>query len=589
MGTPVVRVLFLHPADDPEVGPWADQKWSRVIDLGLAGSGAYSRWRKKFDCPVEPITSLRDGFNEIRRVGEILKLGSGRLLDADGLDWWDLTSVLFHEQIETLVLLKRAAGTLGAEGEVHLTRPGFHADALRALLGARLQTFTGRGSEKGPRHYLRTFSRLPMWQLGQIFWDKYDTGYQIRGRFSPKRRASDTPVVLLPSAYVNVSRTEIAYGSLVPDLKFLLAVTRQSGWMKNLPPNVDAAWLSSYASLEPKRRQSEFVDLMERWHPLRRELQSIPEMSAMFALGCMEVGHLIRQGLEVRDAWRNVFEREPIQAVFCADDSNPHTRIPLLLARKRGLPNVSCHHGALDGRYMIKPSQADTILAKGKMEQDYLVRVCGVPSEHVEVGAPSLSSATRVDSPRGDSSPIVFFSEAYEIFSGRAEEFYRDVLPPLADLAMQTNRELIIKLHPAESHSERSKMAERILSPAQRIRVTVRSGTLTQEFLKQIWLGVTVLSTVAVECSQLGVPCFLCQWLEFWPYGYIDQFTRFGAGYRLKSPAEIRAIPQILETYSLPANVGENVSSPIDPARLEELLTGRTLSATLSQNMDRAV
>ena len=51
---------------------------------------------------------------------------------------------------------------------------------------------------------------------------------------------------------------------------------------------------------------------------------------------------------------------------------------------------------------------------------------------------------------------IVFFSEVYEISGGgRAKEFYRDVLPPLADLAIQEHCQLVVKLHPAESLAER--------------------------------------------------------------------------------------------------------------------------------------
>ena len=33
---------------------------------------------------------------------------------------------------------------------------------------------------------------------------------------------------------------------------------------------------------------------------------------------------------------------------------------------------------------MFKRAHADVVLAKGKMEQDYLVRVCGVPRARVE-------------------------------------------------------------------------------------------------------------------------------------------------------------------------------------------------------------
>src|SRR4029077_549128 len=151
----------------------------------------------------------------------------------------------------------------------------------------------------------------------------------------------------------------------------------------------------------------------------------------------------LRHGLEVRDAWRNVLDSEPVEAVLCADDSNPYTRIPLLLAQARGLPNVACHHGALDGRYIFKRTYGDVIWAKGKMEEDYLVRRCGVPPERVEVAAPALAADWRQREPskRDTFRPyILFISEAVEVSGGRSEEFYRDLLPPLADLALATGR-----------------------------------------------------------------------------------------------------------------------------------------------------
>ena len=156
-----------------------------------------------------------------------------------------------------------------------------------------------------------------------------------------------------------------------------------------------------------------------------------------------------RHGLEVRDAWQNVLDNEPIQAVLCADDSNPYTRIPLLLAQARGLPNIACHHGALDGRYVFKRSYGDVIWAKGKMEEDYLVRKCGVPQERVEIAAPALPENwnTLDKTNRQDFKPyILFFSEACDVSGGRQEEFYRDILPPLAELSdgggAQTDREV---------------------------------------------------------------------------------------------------------------------------------------------------
>src|SRR5438874_6730915 len=94
-------------------------------------------------------------------------------------------------------------------------------------------------------------------------------------------------------------------------------------------------------------------------------------------------------GLAVRDAWNELFDSEKITACLCADDSNPYSRLPLIIAKKRGIPALACHHGALDNRMAIKKLHADLYLAKTEMERDYLVRVCRVTKERIVTGAPA--------------------------------------------------------------------------------------------------------------------------------------------------------------------------------------------------------
>ena len=109
---------------------------------------------------------------------------------------------------------------------------------------------------------------------------------------------------------------------------------------------------------------------------------------------------------------------------------------------------------------------------------------CGVPQERVEIAAPALPANWKtLQEPNRFRPRLFFISEAYDMSGGRTEEFYRDVLPPLADLALATGRELIVKLHPGESHRERTAMAERVLSAKQRGVMRIVSGPLTEELL----------------------------------------------------------------------------------------------------------
>jgi hypothetical protein len=572
-----MKVLLIHSEDDPEKGPWASLPWDRIVDLGLGGVNSYERWTRRFQCPVTTLNSQRDGFDDFRKVRDVLGRGCGRLIDEHGLDWWELMSVLLTGQVEALILLQRLAQTLGSDDEVHVSQPGLHAGLLRCLLPAGVRVFPSRRGAKigGLGHYVRVSNKLSAPQMIDVFWDKYDAGYQFRGRLVRKRQPSTLPAVLLPTAYVNVSRTGIAYANTFPEENFLLVATRRSGWVEDRPKNVGAAWLSSYASVGD--RGDENADIESRWRSLRHELCEGPEFEILNRLGCLDsFPRHFRRGLEVRDAWRNVLDTEPVQAVLCADDSNPYTRMPLLLARDRGLVNIACHHGALDGRYVFKRSYGDVIWAKGKMEEDYLVRQCGVPQERVEIGAPALPVNWNGSeySNHADFRPyLLFLSEACDVSGGRPEEFYRDMLPRLADLALATGRELIVKLHPAESKRERAAMVARILSAEQKAATRIVSGPLTEDLLTKAWFGITILSTVAFECAVRGIPCFLCKWLEFWPYEYVEQFIRFGVGIGLNDPSEIEKIPELLQRHSASAGLSENCWQPVAAGRLRELLS----------------
>src|SRR5438128_816616 len=568
-----MRILLLHPDDSLENGP-CQQKWDQVIDLGKGGCDFYRRSTLQLGCPVVPLDSLRVGVEDFQWVREISESGRNRLLDAEGLDWWELTAIFFHQQIELLGVLRRFAENLKSSDELYITRPGFYADALRFLLRDRLQVLSSRiESNRSALRYVRSAARFPIAQLAEILWDKYDGCYSLRRHFSANRQPSHKPVVLLPSAYINVSRTAIAYARTVRELDFLLVATRRSGWLADASANVTVAKLASYTTdgLDTSR---EYEDLLRKWQILRAELDSIPEIAMLTRLGYLNsFPKLLWQGLAIRDAWRWVFETEPVKAVLCADDSNPYTHIPVLLARNREIPAITCHHGALDGRYLFKQSHADMILAKGKMEEDYLVRVCGVPEENVEIGAPADCSPMCVQR-NGDSAPfITFFSEPYEVASARVEEFYRDLLPPLADMALKTGRKLVVKLHPFESQRERRGLIEKILSREQQAITTLVSGALSEDLLQRTWAGITVLSTAASECAVRGIPCFLCGWLEYSQYGYIEQFEQFGVGKVLRWPVEIAEIPQLIRRYRQP-EVSSNLWQPVTSARLQELFSG---------------
>src|ERR1700685_4266383 len=190
-----MRILLAHPGDDPETGLWAAQPWDRIVDIGLAGIDSYQRWQQRVQCSVSTLHSLRNVFEDFRRVRSLMDLGCGKLVDQHGLDWWEIMSILLHGELEALIILQRFAQTLGSADEVHVTRPGLHTSLLQCLVPDRVRVFPLRPASRdsGLAHYVRVCKKLSTSQIADVFWDKYDPGYQLRGRLSRKRVRSPRP------------------------------------------------------------------------------------------------------------------------------------------------------------------------------------------------------------------------------------------------------------------------------------------------------------------------------------------------------------------------------------------------------------
>ena len=503
------------------------------------------------------------------------------MVDEEGIDWWGLTSLLVAQDALLVVALRRAAAEIGPSAELWATRAAGPAGLLAVLLERTVHVFGERGLARSAARAMRyagLFRRFSVTQIKEILLDKYDSGYQWRSRFARRRPSFVEPVVLVPSAYGNVSRMAAAYARMLPQQTFLTVATRQSGRQFVAPPNVRLRDLGDYAKTDPPL--AEITSLLERWTKLRTDMRSTPDLDVLSRAGVLDpIASWIRDSISVRDAWREVLEREPICGVLCGDDSNRYTVLPVLLAARRKIPTVDFHHGAFDGRYLLKDLPCDVYLAKNEMERDYLLRVCGLPAARVEVGAPSQGTEQSVREPGGPHRPderstsAVFFSEPYEGVGMRAEEVYRELLPPLCDLARANGHGVIIKLHPFESRSQRARMVRDILGLEDARLVTVVDGPLTDELMSQVWFGITVESTSVMDCLKKGIQCFLCGWLTLWPFEYAQQYARFGVGEALQRVEEIGEIPRRLGDFHNPAGERASLATAADPVLLQRWLT----------------
>jgi hypothetical protein len=574
-----LKTLIVHPEDSPCSGPWVGEKWDLIVDLGKSSVFTRAAWQERLNFPILPLDSLRRGTQDFDLIRQLLHAGRNQLVDEIGLDWWDLVSVFIYSALEEAVLLGRLAGELDATAELYATRQGWPASGIALLLKRSLRTFPGTPRSSHFHHYSDLLRKFSFDQLAQIFLDKYDLRYQWRARFARKRRGGQGPFVLLPSAYTNVSRVALAYASMLPEQSFLLVATRRSGTHFDPAPNVTCASLAAYAG-GPKP-QVEYLEILRKWRTLKQSLGLLRAMDLLLRAGLLESfpNHL-RDGLAIRNAWRNVLSQERVVAVMCGDDSNPYTRLPVLLARQQGIPTLDFHHGALDGRFLMKELSSDLYLAKGEMERDYLVRVCRLPAERVILAGPAPPpSIPTHERGKDKGSLILFFSEPYEAGGSRTEEIYRELLPPLARLAREFGRKLVVKLHPFESRHERMGIVAKVLPPKDAALLEVVGGPFSPQLVVKAWFALTVESTTVIDCSLLGVPCFLCEWLNHLPYGYTRQYARFGVGRILKSPIQLNELPRLLAEPAIPLS-RDCLLKPMDPEWLRRTITTGSCAAT---------
>jgi len=570
-----MRVLLLHPEDSPRSGPWSRERWDLVVDLGASTPFSRQRWEKECGCPFLCADSFREGVADARRVREIFAVGRGRLIDDVGLDHWELISVAFVLQALVVLQLLRLRDQIPQGAEVWCTRTDWPVNLFALLLERPARTFD-RGRPKAiavAAHYVEVLRRFPASQIREILLDKYDSGYKWRSRFAATLVRSHQPVVLVPSAYKNVSRMAAAYADLLPQQRFLMIATRESARQFVEPGNVQVRDLAAYARQSVSL--SETRALQEHWSVLRKNLESSHVLRWMFAAGVFDpVPAWLDDNIRSRNAWSEVLDREPVCGVLCGDDSNRFTRMPVLLAAKRNIPTANFHHGALDGRYLYKELPSDLYLAKSEMERDYLLRVCGLSADRVVIAPPAAEHARPSKRSLSEARYAVLFSEPYEASGLRCEEVYRELLPSLWRVARENGRELVIKLHPFESRSERTRILKSVLPAEDARRVRVIEGSLSGELMEQAWFGITVESTTVIDCLQNGVGCFLCRWMSLSPYEYAQQYLRFGVGEMLESAEQIADIPGRLTESYRQASVHSQAAAS-DPETLRQWLARR--------------
>ena len=568
-----MKILLLHPGDDLPEGKRCGE-WDTIVDFGRAPASTYDSWSKQTGCRVMSLFDFSEDTHDLRRCRDLLRLGMGHLIDGQGLDWWDVVSLELVPDLLQLMLTDRLAKLITTPYELYSSRPLPLATFLEKRLGVKIEILASvwRSAQQRVRHYAGVLSRLNSAQLAQVVQDKFDPFHSMRRRLYRRRFVTNRrPIILLPSAYVNVSRAAVSYAELVPNYEFLLVWARRNARLGSLPANVRAAPLDSY--FRPTG-DNEADALQAKWRILKPKLlETAVEFRDADSAGMLDrIPSRLRWAVRIGAAWNNVFESENITGCLCADDTNPYTRIPLMMAKNKGIPTLACHHGALDSWMTLKTLQADFYLAKCEMEDDYLQRVCGVEEERIALARLTQSRTFRSATDRGKAPWLVFFTEPYQTAHWRSGEVYRELLPKLWELAQSCGLTLVFKLHPFESVKSHRRILRRYLPEHER-RIEIVAGPPSAELWRKTRVAMTVQSSTALECAEHGIPVFLCAWLRDSYSGYVRQYARFGVGQVLESAEQIAEIPRLLETYD-DRPLRQSAPPTIDSVELVRLFAG---------------
>src|ERR1700736_485190 len=298
-----MKVLLLHP-EDALAQSYPVQRWDLVVDIGRAPAETYQRWSREAGCSVISIYDHAEETEDLYRLRELLRLGAGRVTDQWGIDWWEVLSLEIASHLQQLMLVRRLSKELDAGCELYSSRPDRLATALQKLLDARL-TILESGFQSiihRAKHCRNLFSHLDAVQLLQVLEDRFDSEHSIRRYFTRRRQTSGQPIILLPSAYINVSRTALSYAEQLPDHQFLLAHSRSNAKLSSLPKNVRSASLTPYFVPSNKRETS---SLIESWSALRKQLiGAAEEFNTADAVGLLgRIPALLLWGIALRDAW----------------------------------------------------------------------------------------------------------------------------------------------------------------------------------------------------------------------------------------------------------------------------------------------
>src|SRR5205807_8511674 len=103
--------------------------WDLIVDLGRSSEFSAAEWHGQTGCPILRSDSFREGVEDLKLVRETLSSGQGRLVDEEGIDWWNLTALLIAPQVEAMLTWIRVAAQIPSRADRWSTRAAWPGKA----------------------------------------------------------------------------------------------------------------------------------------------------------------------------------------------------------------------------------------------------------------------------------------------------------------------------------------------------------------------------------------------------------------------------------------------------------------------------
>ena len=221
-----------------------------------------------------------------------------------------------------------------------------------------------------------------------------------------------------------------------------------------------------------------------------------------------------------------------------------------LSARRSGIPTILLQHGVLGDYCQFWDPPVDHYIVRGQFWQDFLS-----PAARKRARVLNPSPATVLStSLHVDRDSLVFLTAPYPQHEFWQEKDLDEILCVLLRAVEESQKELVIRVHPLESLSEYRGRVDRLARVAKRrARVRLSQGPGLERDLARAAAVLTYWSTVFLDCVRDQIPIISFGWHDF---SFKPGIERNGVFHFARDLADLERLATIALRGQLPAFSG---------------------------------